>query len=104
MKLPWAIEHRPVACPECKSIDRFHAFAQEISVDALRLAVRVERVLVVCRGCKGAFEIERGAISRYRGQVRLDGDENPAPPADGKSGAPPEESDSDLPMRFRGKR
>ena len=94
-------ERKRAACPECSRVDRFVVIAQQVSVDVDRLDVVIEHVIVACE-CKNAFDISRGKIVRYKG---------PAPPATGaepaaeSNGPPPkpEESDSDLPLRFRGR-
>mgnify|MGYP001576462557 CR=1 FL=1 len=93
---------RPTACTECGSTDRFILLAQEVSIDADRLDVLVEHVVVTCAKCKCAWDISRGKIVRYKGS-------EPAKEATGETaqnGPPskPEEADSDLPQRFRGAR
>lgn len=96
-------ERRAVACPECGATDRFVVVAQQVSVDALRLAVRAERVIVACAGCQQASEITHAGAMRFKGRAAMPASGQADPAANGPP-PEPEEMDTDLPRAFRGKR
>ena len=58
-----------MACPECGRTDGFVVVRQECSADPARLAVRVERVVMVCRGAgrgEHAIEMTRRGLKLHR--------------------------------------
>ena len=94
-------QRRTVACLECGMTDRWVVIAQQVSVDALRLSVRTERVVAACANCQQASEITRAGVTRFKGRAKLPTDTEP--PVNGKPDPEPDQVDSDVPQRFRGR-